>query len=368
MTTTSDAQNLWTEWTSRLIDESAANFRRFSRLPRLLQRAQDVRKGASESEVVYELGRLKLLHYKYGPCRFRTPQLFVFALVNRPYILDFRPGKSVVEHFVRRGFDTYLIDWGTPTDAERHLTLDDYINGSMMNVVEFLRERCQSPQVNLLGYCMGGSMSAMFTALHQELVRNLVLLAAGIDFSGNEGLLQQWTKAEYFDVDGLVEAFGIVPPAFLQASFLLLAPIRNFLEKPINLWERLDDEKFLDDYFAMETWLQDNIPIPGGVFREYVKFLYQQNRLVKGQMPVGRHIVNLRNIACPVLNIMAKKDDLVPCGQSLPFNDLVGSTDRKTLQLDAGHIGLAVGSRAQKELWPAAVEWLAERSEALPAS
>jgi len=353
----------WTDWTSRTLEESVANFRRFSRLPLLWERAQNVRKGASESEVVYEYGRLKLLRYKSEGLRYRTPQLFVFALVNRPYILDLKPGKSVVEHFVKRGFDTYLIDWGVPTDAEQYLTLDDYINGSLLNVVEYLRERCKVPQVNMLGYCMGGAMGAMFTALHQELVKNLILLAAGIDFSGEEGLLQRWTNPKYFDVDGLVDAFGNVPPTFLQSSFLMLKPIQNLIEKPINLWERLDDEKFLDDFFAMETWVQDNIPIPGEVFRQYVKHLYQQNRLVKGEMPIGRHTVNLKNITCPILNIMARKDDLVPCSQSLPFNDLVGSSDRKMLQLDAGHVGLAVGSKAQKELWPAAVDWLAERSE-----
>jgi len=80
-------------------------------------------------------------------------------------------------------------------------------------------------------------------------------------------------------------------------------------------------------------------------------------------LPVGRHTVNLRKIECPVLNLMAVKDDLVPCSQSLGFNDLVGSKDRQAIQFSAGHIGLAVGSRAQKELWPQVVQWLAERSE-----
>ncbi|HUB24581.1 MAG TPA: hypothetical protein VL992_04055, partial [Tepidisphaeraceae bacterium] len=152
MTSVTDQNEVWKDWSMRTIDESLANFRRLSRLPFLWDRAQNVRKGASESEVVYEYGRLKLLRYKSEGLRYRTPQLFVFALVNRPYILDLKPGKSVVEHFVKRGFDTYLIDWGVPTDAEQYLTLDDYINGSLLNVVEYLRERCKVPQVNMLGY------------------------------------------------------------------------------------------------------------------------------------------------------------------------------------------------------------------------
>ncbi len=359
----STINNPWFNWQRSLIDEGFAQARRMSKLPFLFQKAQAVRKGASPSEVVYEEDRLKLLHYVSDTePRYKTPLIFVFALVNRPYILDLKEGRSVVSHFVKAGFDTYLIDWGAPTHADRHLSLDDYVNGYMANVVDFIRERTGAPQTSLLGYCMGGTMSAMYTALHQEKVKNLLLLAAGIDFATREGLLNLWSDASYFDVDGFVEAFGNAPAEFLQATFQLLKPVQNMIEKPINFYEKADDDKFVDDFLTMETWLNDNIAVPGGVFREFVKGLYQKNLLVKNSMPVGKHIVDLRKITCPVLNIMAKNDDLVPCAQSAPFNDLVGSRDRKAIVVPAGHIGLAVGSKAQKESWPEACGWLAERS------
>jgi len=143
-------------------------------------------------------------------------------------------------------------------------------------------------------------------------VQNLMLMAAGIDFSTREGLLNRWTDTDAFDVD----AYGNCPAEFLQSSFLMLKPVGNFVEKPIALFERLENEKFVDEFFTMETWLNDNIPVPGEVFREFVKYLYQRNLLVKNEMPVGRHTVNLKNITCPILNLMATKDDLVPCAQS----------------------------------------------------
>jgi polyhydroxyalkanoate synthase len=353
------AQQAW-------IDESFATFRRMTSMPRLWQQAREVKKGATPSEVVYEEDRLKVLHYLSDrPPKYRTPVVFVFALVNRPYILDILPDKSVVSHFVRAGFDTYLIDWGVPTHADRPLTLESYINGYMLNVLEYVCDRADSPDVNLLGYCMGGTMSTMFTSLHQDLVRNLILLAAGIDFSCRDGLLNLWADARSFDVDAFIDAFGNAPAEFLQSSFLMLKPVGNFIEKPLGLWERMDDERFVREYLTMETWLNDNIAVPGEVFREFVKYLYQQNLLVKNQMRVGRHIVNLKDITCPVLNLLATRDDLVPPAQSEPFTDLVGSTDRKTIRLPAGHIGLAMGSKAQKELWPQAVDWLGQRSEAM---
>jgi polyhydroxyalkanoate synthase len=263
---------------------------------------------------------------------------------------------------VDAGFDTYLIDWGKPTHADRHKTLDSYVNGYMLNVVEFLRERTGSSQVSMLGYCMGGTMSAMFAALHAKLVKNLMLMAAGIDFSTREGLINLWTDEKYFDADAFVDTYGNCPAEYLQGMFLMLKPVANFIQKPLALYERMEDEKFVEEYFTMETWLNDNIPVPGEVYRQFVKDLYQKNRLVKNELPVGRHVVDLRKITCPVLNLMATKDDLVPCSQSEPFNDLVGSPDRKTMKVSAGHIGLAVGSRAQKELWPEVCSWLAERS------
>ncbi len=327
-----------------------------------MEKAARIKKGATPSDVVYQEGRLSLLHYRgSAPARHRTPVVFVFALVNRPYILDLRTGRSVVSHFVQAGFDTYLIDWGEPRRADQNRTLDDCVNGSLGNVADFLRERCAAPQVNLLGYCMGGTLSAMFTALHPDKVKNLMLLAAGIDFATREGLLNLWTDAQYFDVDKFIDAFGNCPAEFLQSSFLMLKPVQNLLEKPLNFIENFDNDDFVEDFLTMETWLNDNIAVPGEIFRDFVKYLYQQNLLVQGRMPVGARTVDLRRITCPVMNIMARNDDLVPCAQSAPFNDLVGSTDRSSIMLSAGHIGLAVGSKAQREVWPQVVKWLAER-------
>jgi polyhydroxyalkanoate synthase len=340
-----------------------ANVRRWAELPSLWSRAKQVRKGATPSEVVYEEDHLRLLHYPGdGTVKYKTPLLFVFALVNRPYILDILPNKSVVGHFVRAGFDTYLVDWGKPTLADRHLNLNSYINGYLRNVVKHVQKRTSSPKVSVLGYCMGGTMSSMFTALHPEVVKNLILLAAGIDFSTREGLLNLWSDARYFDVDAFVDAMGSCPAEYLQACFLMLKPVRNLLAKPVALMEKLDDKKYVDEFLTMETWLNDNVAVAGEVFREFVKYLYQQNLLVQNRLTIGRRTVDLKQITCPVLNLMAEHDDLVPPSQSQPFNELTSSQDCEAISLPAGHIGLAMGSSAQRELWPHAVQWLAKRS------
>lgn len=209
---------------------------------------------------------------------------------------------------------------------------------------------------------MGGTMSAMYTALYPERVKNLILLTAGINFSTRDGLLNLWTDPKYFDVDAFVDAFGNCPAEYLQACFLLLKPVRSFLSKNITLFEKLEDKKYVNEFLTMEAWLNDNVPVAGEVFREFVKHLYQQNLLVQNQLTFGNHTVNLKRITCPVLNLMAEHDDLVPPAQSQPFNDLVGSKDRETIRHATGHIGLAMGSSAQREMWPHVVQWLAKRS------
>jgi len=355
MVSPDDVQRQWTDF-----------LRKMSSLPTVMNVAQKVRVGATPAETVHRIDKLRLLRYTSDvEPRYQTPLLVVFALVNRPYILDLRPGKSVVSHFVNGGFDTYNLDWGVPTDGDRFLDMEDYIDRYMNDVVDHVRERTDCDRINLLGYCMGGSMSAMYTALHAEKVRNLMLMAAPVDWSEREHLLAKWTDASVFDVDKLIQVYGNAPAELLQGSFLLLKPVSTLIEKYFSFYENMEDEKFLEDFFAMETWLNDNIPVAGEMFRQFVKYCMQQNLLIQGKLRIGGRTVNLRDITCPILNLTAQHDHLVPPDQSLPFNDAVGSTDRKSINFPAGHIGLAVGSKANRELWPKVRDWLAERSESL---
>lgn len=350
-----DITKAWTDFAQK----SAA-------LPRAMEIAKKTRVGITPSNVTFQRDKLKVLHYQTEHERkYETPLLVVFALVNRPYILDLKPGKSVVEHFLKAGFNTFKVDWGVPAPADRHLGMDDYICGYMDDVVDHVREYTGCDKVNILGYCMGGTMSTIYTALHPEKVENLVLMAAPADWSNRNHLLAKWTDAGVFDVDKIVDTFGNAPPELLQSSFMLLKPVNTFVEKYFTFYENVDNEKFLEDFFAMETWLNDNIPVAGEMFREFVKHCMQENRLIKGELVVGDRRVDLTDITCPLLNLVAEKDHLVPCGQSLPLNDAVGSKDRKSISFPAGHIGLAVGSRAGRELWPGVCDWLGERSAKL---
>jgi polyhydroxyalkanoate synthase len=348
-------------------DTALATWSRITAVPKVIERWRDVAVGTTPHEVVYEEDNLRLLRYRREtPAAYAEPVLFCYALVNRPYILDLQEDRSVVRQFLARGFDVYLIDWGEASAADRSLTLTDYIDGLLNNVIRRVAATSSSGQIHLIGYCMGGTMSTISTALQPEPIRTLTLMAAPIDFGvgGEESLVTFWSKPEYFDVDALVDAFGNCPAEFLQHSFQMMKPVQNYVGKYLTFYEKMNDDAFLENYFAMEKWTNDNIPVAGETFREYVKKLYQRNELVRGLFHLGGRHVDLRRITCPVMTLTATADHLVPPSQTEALLEHVGSTDKLAKRLDAGHIGLAVSNKAHKKFWPETTGWLAERSTA----
>ena len=351
------------EMQRRSYDEVLKTWGRWMNLPKVPEIAKRVAVATTPHDVVYEEDSLQLLHYRNEhSIDLAEPILVCYALVNRPYILDLQERRSVVRQLLKRGFDVYLIDWGVPTAADRTMRLNDYVCGLMKNCVDFVCEHAGSTQLNLLGYCMGGTMSTMFTTLYPEMVRNLILMAAPIDFREENDLLCLWTKEEYFDVDAVIDAFGNCPATMLQGSFGMMKPLQNYGEKYVNFFDKLYDDNFLENYFSMERWTNDNIPVAGETFREFVKLLYQRNMLIKGQMRLGERPIKLDRITCPLLMLVAEFDHLVSPQSTLALREHVSSQDITEMMIDVGHVGLAVSSKAHKKIWPEAAMWIADHS------
>src|SRR4051812_29012158 len=349
------------------IEEAQKMWQRLYSIPRVVEQARETKVGTTPHDVVYEEDTLKLLRYRRDtPATYAEPVLVCYALVNRPYILDLQPDKSVIRQLLACGFDVYMIDWGTPSAADRSLKLADYVCGYLKNVVEFVCKEERVSSLNLLGYCMGGAMSTMFTALYPELVKNLILLAAPIDFSDRESLMHLWTDEKYLNIDSLIDTYGNCPAGFLQGCFVMMKPVQNFYEKYATFYDKMSDSRFMENYFSMEKWVNDNIPVAGETFREFVKMLYQRNQLVKGEFRLNDVPVKLDRITCPVLLLTAKDDHLVRPESTEGIIPHVGSKDLKSMQINAGHVGLVVSSKAQKEFWPEATRWIADRSTQRP--
>ncbi len=327
---------------------------------RVLAEVGEVEFGATPKEAVFSDERVTLYRYKgeHAPTE-QVPILISYALVNRPYMVDLQEDRSLVRQLLARGHDIYLIDWGYPDLSDRFDTLDDYINGWLHACVEEVCRRHGLPSINLLGICQGGAFSLCYTAMHPERVRNLITMVTPVDFHTPDNMLSHWTRE--MDIDLFVDTLGNIPADLMNFCYLTLKPYRLFLQKYVGMLDVVEDADEVESFMRMEKWIFDSPDQAGEAFRQFIRDFYQGNKLIRGGLQIGRHDVDLSRVRCPVLNIFAEQDHLVPPAASKAMAKAVGTRDYSELSFRGGHIGIYVSSRAQKEVPDAVDAWLANR-------
>jgi polyhydroxyalkanoate synthase len=205
-------------------------------------------------------------------------------------------------------------------------------------------------------------MSVMYAALHPEKVKNLILTVTPTNFDHDAGLLNVWARS--LDPDKLVASYGNIPGDIMNLGFLLLNPARLMIDKYVGLLENIDNKDFVENFVRMERWIFDSPDLPGETFREFLQWMFRENRLIKNELVLGGKKVDLKNITMPVLNIYGKYDHLVPPAACDQTTAKIGSTDKEDLCLDTGHIGIYVSSKMQRQFGPKIIRWLTERDEA----
>lgn len=349
----------------RLSEDADKAQTRAQKAPDVLLGPLDTEIASTPYDVVYEEDRVKLKHYnraEFPPDEgLKTPLLVVYALINRETMLDLQPGRSVVHSFLKSGIDLYMVDWGYPTRKDRFLTIDDHVNGYMDNMVDFILEKHNLTQINLMGICMGGTFSVIYSALHPEKIKNLITTVTPTNFDTDQGLLHIWMKG--IDADRMVDTFGNIPADLMNFAFLLLNPARLMIDKYVGFSENMDNKTFVENFVRMEKWIFDSPDVPGETFRQFVKDCYHKNLLIQNKMEVGGQRVDLRKITMPLLNFYGKYDHLVPPGACELLTSKVGSKDTEDMCLDTGHIGIYVSSKCQKEFAPKIAKWLKERDK-----
>jgi polyhydroxyalkanoate synthase len=287
------------------------------------------------------------------------PLVICYALVNRPYMMDLQPDRSLIRGLLARGLDVYLVDWGYPDRADRGLTLDDYVNRYLGACIDHVRRAHDVPAINLLGVCQGGTLAICHAALHPQRVRNLVTMVTPVDFQTDDNLLAKWARK--LDVDALVDTLGNVPGELLNAAFIALMPLSQTAGKYAGLADIARDRAALENFLRMERWIHDSPDQAGAAFRQFIHDFFRENGLVRGTLEIAGRAVDPRRIACPVLSIYASQDHIVPPSASKPLAELVGSRDYTPFEFQGGHIGIYV-SRSAQELLPRTIaQWLRSR-------
>lgn len=325
-----------------------------------LSKLDAVEVGTTPKTLVWQQDKVKLYRYNRStPAKCKIPVLVSFAIMNRHDVLDLQPDRSLMKKFLDEGLDVYIMDWGYPTKADRFLTMEDYIDGYMNNAVDFIRETHGIDKINKMGICQGGTFSTIYAALYPEKLNSLVVYVAPFDFTTDKCMLYKWTK--YIDVDTMVDSLGIIPADLLNAGFGMLKPSAD-ISKYFGVMEMLEDKDKLMNFMRMEYWKSDCPDLAGEMYRKYIKDLFRDNKLIKGNFELGGRKVDLKNITMPFLNVYATEDNIIPNESTIGINDKIGSKDKELYAFPGGHIGVFVGSKSQKELGPRVAEWVTKRS------
>lgn len=318
-------------------------------------------------EQVWALNKARL--YRYTPVvaaedRHRIPLLLVFAIMNRPHILDLRPGHSFVEFMVQSGFDVYLLDWGIPGIEDKETRLDDYAMEYLPRAIRKMKEVSGSEEFSMLGWCIGAILTTIYAAMRpDDGLKNLLLLTAPLDFSDRSHVtFARWTDERYFDVDKVLAAFGNMPGEMIDYGARALKPVDNYVTNYCKLWDNLEDPLAVEAWHAMNTWVTDNIPMAGAAYRQLIVDLYRKNALIQNQLRIKNELVDLSKIRASLLTVIAEGDHITPPCQSEAILGKVSSVDKEIFRIPGGHIGIMAGSSAPRKTWPHIEQWLAARS------
>lgn len=319
--------------------------------------------GQTPKEIIWTKNKAKLYYYPVPPdvTPYPVPLLIIYGLINRPYILDLRPGTSLIEYLGKKGYRVYSLDWGNAGLEDRHMSLDDYILDYLPKAVKQTLQHSQAGKLSMFGYCMGGTLLACYAALQSAFIKNLIMVATPIDFS-EPTLYHLWLDPQYFDLDLIVDSYGVIPPEMIDFGNKLLKPYTNFIANHFNFWQSLCNAEAKEAWFTLHKWVNDGVNFSGAAFKQWVREFYQQNKLIKGEFCLRGQKVDLSHIKANLLNIIAARDHITLPSQSEPLMHLVQSHDKEQKIFPAGHVGLVVSRSTAEKFYQAVDMWLCLRS------
>lgn len=318
--------------------------------------------GQTPKTLLHRRGTLSLYHYHATASEiYRVPILLVMATTNRGYIFDLAPGQSLIGFLLDKGYDVYMMDWNPPLPHERDLKLEDYAQDFIPDCIRRVQADSGEHDVSLVGYCMGGLLSAIYASLNVGgPLKNLVCFTTPVDFHQME-IWRTWAGEDVSKLERLVDSSGIVQPDLVISIFEMLRPASGVAGQ-VRLWDNLWNDDFVKAYRMMDRWAAETLPLSGAYFRQCVEEFFRKNSLMDASLRVGGRQVDLRNIDVPLLHVIAANDHIVPKACAQPLVAMARSEDKQEVELPGGHVSLIAGPNAVKRMWPQLDHWLQTRS------
>ncbi len=317
---------------------------------------------------IWRDGKVSLHRYAGAPDAPLGPLLIVHGLFGRQTIVDLEPERSLVRRLLAGGTDLWILDWGNPSRADSFLDMADYALGWLGDACEVVESETGRVPA-LFGICQGGVFALCLAARAPDRVAGLALAVTPVDFhadviaakatGGEPGLLNTWARGlPPATLDAFLAERGVIPGETTGALFQGLSPVRAAQKYGPDLLAIADDAEALETFLRMELWLADRPDHPGAAARQWILELYGENRLALGQFELDGRPVDLGRIACPVLNIVARDDHIVPPACARALERLTASRDYRLLEVPTGHIGVFVSEKAREIVAPGLLDWL----------
>ena len=319
-------------------------------------RGHPYRRALADPPTLWREGGTRLLDY--GPPS-GAPVLIVPSLINRAYILDLAPGKSLLRFLAEAGLRPLLLDWGRPGPLERRFSLTDYIAGRLVRALEAAAAAAGSP-VTVVGYCMGGLLALALAQLRRPLVAALALLATPWDFHAERPGQARLLGALAGPLTDGFSALGELPVDVLQTLFAALDPLlalRKFSRFAGLATDSVEEREFV----AVEDWLNDGVPLALPVARDCLGGWYGENTPGRGIWRVAGEAILPDRISVPALVVLPAQDRIVPPATAVVLARALPAAE--ALRPPLGHIGMMVAREAPAAVWHPLAQWLLRQGE-----
>lgn len=331
--------------------------------------------------VLIDDGQLReVYHYRPDPSVPETgdPVLLVTPLAAPATCFDLRRGCSLVEHLVRGGRPTYLVEYGQVSFRDRNLGMEHWISEVVPSAIREVSAHAGGRPVHVVGWSLGGIFSVLTVAHDPDLpVASLSVVGSPFDLSRvpliaplrpllNLDLLPPQLRA----VTRAYQAFGGAPRPLVRWAFQLSA-FQKLVTKPLALLQNLDDPEFLAQVEAVDRFTAGMIAYPGRSFGQLYHRMYRGNALLSGvfelDTPDGSEEISLDAITCPVLVFAGANDGIAPISAVKPLTTLLPNAAEVQFEVvPGGHLGMLTGRAARTTTWTALDEWVDRWSTPTP--
>lgn len=348
--------NLWTEsmvWSRQQLERNGRWFDAATKLP-------EVPVWATPNEVVFENACVKLrkftlpeessvTHIDSASSVRNVPIMVITPQINHSFICDYAPNQSLVRTLLGQGFkNVYGTEWKSANLARSEESLD-FPFETIEEMIDHVGGRA-----HLVGLCQGGWMSIIHGAMRPGQVESLTLAAAPVDFHASPGAVNwvAWmtpmmTYRAYVAMGG-----GILRGQMVRIGFNNLRPLERYIGNYMKMWSHIDNPEFIKRFGRLQNWYNTPQHLPGNSYLKIVEDLFKKNKLIKGTFHLRGERVDLSRVTAPLYMIAGTRDHITPKGQLFAAEQHVSSPVARQYMADAGHIGVFMGSKSLRDVWP----------------